>query len=215
MDKIYIYDLLSQLLCKLKSCGCKIEIRLFTPLYKTPIIRAFPYGFNCPIPRAWSYALDVGLEAALWENEKARWRGFNLVTKILAEGQHNISEYEIDGHHLGTGLNCQLFDHLYEKYENSESVLRLPNFKKLKLSLFVDGQASFEWSALRNGLLRKALAEATQLVHVSIATSWHPDVIEEPPGLRSFLPIECWSKLQHFELWHVEVDLAGLLSVIS
>jgi hypothetical protein len=26
---------------------------LYTPLYETPMIRAFPYGFNYPIPRAW------------------------------------------------------------------------------------------------------------------------------------------------------------------
>lgn len=97
-----------------------------------------------------------------------------MVTKILAEGQHNISEYEIDSHYLGTGLNCRLFDKRCEEYDNFVSVLRWPNLKKLQLSLFVDGQGSehVEWSALRNGLLRKALAEATQLEHVSIATGW-------------------------------------------
>ncbi|KAM0461758.1 hypothetical protein ACHAO4_000943 [Trichoderma viride] len=188
---------------------------LFTPLYETPMIRALPYGFNCPIPRAWPYALLMGLQVQPWENEKARWRGFNLVTKILAEGRHNVSEYEIDGHHLGAGLNCRIFDGRCEEYEDFVSVLRLPGFKKLKLSLFVDGQEGYEWSALRNGLLRKALAEATQLEHVSIATGWKFSGRREAPGLRRFLPTECWPKLQHFELWHVDVDLGELLSVIS
>lgn len=190
---------------------------LFTPLYETPMIRAFPYGFNCPIPRAWPYAIDCDLRVAPWENEKTRWRGFNLVTKILAEGRHNVLEYEIDGHHLGTGLNCRIFDHRCEEYEDFISILRLPGFKKLQLSLFVDGQEAMGWSALRTGLLRKALAEATQMEHVSIATNlnWFPNEREEAPGLTRFLPIECWPRLQHFELWHVDVDLAELLSVIS
>ncbi|KAL6885424.1 hypothetical protein GGI43DRAFT_304672 [Trichoderma evansii] len=188
---------------------------LFTPLYETPMIRAFPYGLNCPIPRAWPYEIDTTLFAAPWEDVKARWRGFNLVTRILADGQHNVSEYEIDGHYLGAGLNCRIFDNRCEEYDDFVSVLRLPNFKKLALSLFVDGQEFVEWSALRNGLLRKALAQATQLEHVSIATGWNFDCREEPPGLRRFLPFECWPKLQHFELWHVETDLEELLSVIS
>ncbi|PTB41297.1 uncharacterized protein TrAFT101_010085 [Trichoderma asperellum] len=188
---------------------------LFSPLYETPMIRAFPYGFNCPIPRAWPYVIDTTIHAAPWENEKARWRGFNLVTKILAEEQHNVSEYEIDGHYLGTGLNCRLFDRRCEEYDDFVSVLRLPNFKKLKLSLFVDGQDFVDWSAVCNGLLRKALAEATQLEHVSIAMGWDPDGREQLPELRRFLPIECWPKLQHFELWHVAVETAELLSVIS
>ncbi|KAM0515009.1 hypothetical protein ACHAPE_006331 [Trichoderma viride] len=199
---------------------------LFMPLYETPMIRAFPYGFNCPMPRAWPYETysdlraapwENDLRAAPWENEKTRWRGFNLVTKILAEGRHTVSEYEIDGHRLGTGLNCRIFDNRCEEYEDFVSVLRLPSFKKLQLSLFIEGQETMMWWALRNGLLRKALAEATQLEHASIATNLNsfPIAREEAPGLRRFLPIECWPKLQHFELWHVDVDQAELLSVIS
>ncbi|KAL7935647.1 hypothetical protein V8C35DRAFT_297866 [Trichoderma chlorosporum] len=190
---------------------------LFMPLYVTPMIRAFPPGLNCPIPRAWPYALDSPIHAAPWENEKERWRGFNLVTKILAEGQHNVSEYEIDGHHLGTGLNCRLFDEPCDEYDDFVSILSLPGLKKLRLSLFVDGQDSIdsEWWALRNGLLPEALAKATELEHVSIATGWNPEGRIEPPGLGRFLPIDCWPKLQHFELWHVGVNQAELLSVIS
>ncbi|EHK45633.1 hypothetical protein TRIATDRAFT_40425 [Trichoderma atroviride IMI 206040] len=191
---------------------------LFTPLYETPMIRAFPYGFNCPIPRAWPYAVDDHrpLQVAPWEDEKTRWRGFNLVTKILAEGRHNVVEYEIDGHHLGTGLNCRIFDDRCNEYDAFVLVLCLPGFKKLQLSLFVDGQQRLGWPALRNGLLRNALAEATQLEHVSIATGRFDHAWEyEPPGLGRFLPIECWPKLQHFELWHVDVHLADLLSVVS
>ncbi|KAL7972749.1 hypothetical protein HDV63DRAFT_370012 [Trichoderma sp. SZMC 28014] len=156
--------------------------------------------------------MERRLQVAPWGNEKSRWRDFNLVTKILAEGRHNVLEYEIDGHHLGTGLNCRIFD------EDFVSVLRIAGFKTLRLSLFVDGQERLGWPALRNGLLREALAEATQVEHVSIATdlfdhlhSW----VQAPPGLERFLPIECWPKLQHFELWNVDVDLAELLSVIS
>ncbi|PNP37987.1 hypothetical protein TGAMA5MH_10086 [Trichoderma gamsii] len=196
---------------------------LFMPLYETPMIRAFPCGFNCPIPRAWPYAIDAfediyyNLRAAPWENEKTRWRGFILVTKVLAEGRHNVLEYGIDGHYLGTGLNCRIFDDRCEEYEDFVSVLRLPGFKKLQFSLFVEGQEGMGWWALRNGLLRKALAEATQLEHVSIATNlnWFSMEREEAPGLRRFLPIECWPRLQHFELWHVDVSQAELLSVIS
>ncbi|KAE9578957.1 hypothetical protein CGMCC3_g5087 [Colletotrichum fructicola] len=61
---------------------------LFTPLYPTPMIREFPYGFNYPIPRGWPASPDpwtMGAENWDGEDVKNRWRGFRLVTALLAQ----------------------------------------------------------------------------------------------------------------------------------
>ncbi|KAL0930333.1 uncharacterized protein CTRU02_214408 [Colletotrichum truncatum] len=56
---------------------------LFKPLYQTPLIRSFPYGFNYPLPRGWPTPNDgsrIGCEN--WENGaiKNKWRGNRAVT---------------------------------------------------------------------------------------------------------------------------------------
>lgn len=193
---------------------------LFKPLYETPMIRAFPQGFNYPIPRGWPYSRLSTLNVAPWEESKERWRGCTMITKILAQEQqhHQVSEYAIDGHNLGTGLNCRIFEQPCQEYSDLVSVLQQPGFKKLSLSLFVDGIDnifSLNWRPLNNGRLRDALAEATQLEHISLATGWNPDGRDDPPELSTFLPVSRWARLQHFELWHVSVRQGDLVSTLS
>lgn len=64
----------------------------FSPLYQTPMIRRFPYGFNYLIPRnTWPTIKHVEPEAHPWndagpgdEEMKNQWRGFRVITRILA-----------------------------------------------------------------------------------------------------------------------------------
>lgn len=75
---------------------------LFEPLYETPMIRDFPYGFNYQIPRGWPTIGESGtpVEASPWvsEAEKNQWRGFRVITQVLAQQQHHhrVSELVID-----------------------------------------------------------------------------------------------------------------------
>lgn len=196
---------------------------LFTPLYETPMIRAFPCGFNYPIPRGWPTELPAypGEEPAPWEDSKARWRGYCLVTEVLAQERqhHRVSEFIIDSHYLQTGLNCCIFEQPSQEYLDLLSCLQHPDLKKLQFSLMVE----FSWTAFRCNLLRNALAQTSQLEHFSLDTgmnkySYAPNHYphhERPPSLQTFLPTDCWTRLQHFRLWNFPVDSADLISTLS
>jgi hypothetical protein len=60
--------------------------RLFTPLYETPMIRAFPRGFNYLLPRSWPVhdPTYTPSPSRPWNQipdyEKDGWRGFRLFT---------------------------------------------------------------------------------------------------------------------------------------
>ncbi|QYT05910.1 F-box domain-containing protein [Trichoderma simmonsii] len=194
---------------------------LFTPLYQTPMIRAFPYGFNYPIPRGWPTrrAGEATEFDKPWEDSKTKWRGYCLVTEILAQERHHhrVSELFIDAHYLHTGVNCQLFEQRCQEYLNFRSILQQPNLKKLQLSLNVDGQERF-WLAFRSGQLRSALAEASHLEHFSMETNWDANYYRAetlPPALGSFLPLDRWTGLRHFRLWNFPVVCADLIWALS
>ncbi|PTB37181.1 uncharacterized protein TrAFT101_010915 [Trichoderma asperellum] len=196
----------------------------FHPLYETPTIRSIPLGMNYPIPRGWPTRRGNNpvMFATPWEEEKEIWRGYNMVAKILAEEKqhHHVSEFIIDAHYIHTGLNCRLFEQPCEEYSNFQTILQQPNFKKLQLSLHVNGQElpNVDWAAFRNNLLRNAIAEASQLEHFSMETNWDMDILDrriQPPTLQTFLPIESWTALQHFRLWNFPLRSADLISTLS
>lgn len=193
----------------------------FVPLYETPLIRSIPFGMNYPFPRGWptrrgGYPIRL---TERWEEDKAIWRGLNIVTKILAEEKqrHHVSEFFIDAHYLNTGLTCNLFKQECEEYHNFRTVLQQPNFKKLQLSLLVAEQERMDmrWPAFRTGLLRDAIAEASQLEHFSMETDWDTNPAVQPPTLKTFLPIEQWAGLKHFRLWNFPLRSADLVSTLS
>lgn len=81
----------------------------------------------------------------------------------------------------------------------------------------------YSWTAFRQSLLRNALAKTSQLEHFSLETGMNnfgyaPNRHthhERPPALQTFLPIDCWTRLQHFRLWNFPVDSADLISTLS
>ncbi|PYI16411.1 hypothetical protein BO99DRAFT_435530 [Aspergillus violaceofuscus CBS 115571] len=119
---------------------------LYQPVYETPMIRAFPKGFNYPIPHGWPTAAErePTPEAEDWgillENVKEQWRGARLI----------LPGYGTQLHHLPPAL------------------LQRPKFRRLDLPLIVRGQEYGDWRAFRNGNLRRALSEASSLKHSSL-----------------------------------------------
>ncbi|KAF7547408.1 hypothetical protein G7Z17_g7733 [Cylindrodendrum hubeiense] len=207
---------------------------IFMPLYETPMIRDFPYGFNYPIPRGWPAVngIDDGAhpEANSWhegqfatEHEKNRWRGFRIITQVLAREEHRISEVVIDVHGLSTGLNCRIFDKPSEEYDNFVTILKRPGFRRLDLSLLVGAQQHYNWVSYRSGYLRQALGSAEELEHISL----HSDVDENVATdsalsdndifvpLRTIFPIDKWPRLQHFGLSRFMVNQDDLISILS
>nr|WVH32662.1 F-box domain protein [Trichoderma asperellum] len=204
---------------------------LFSPLYKTPMIRGFPPGFNYPIPRGWParHEGQSSFGAAAWINEedtiwaervRGMWRGCQIVARALAQEHrhHHVSEFLIDSNQLLTGLNCRLFEQRCKAYNDIVSVLKHPGLRRFDLSLHIDGQQQLSWPAFRSGLLRRALAKAVDLEHFSFAADTDPDIVDEgdsPPLLETYLPIDRWPRLQHLRLWNLSVKKVELLSFLA
>jgi hypothetical protein len=205
---------------------------LFAPLYKTPMIRAFPRGFNYPIPRGWpeNSINPHKPEAHPWENEsvKKRFRGFGIVTRALAHyTQHHVSQFIIDTNGLETGLNCCIFENPNAEYDDFATLLRRPDFARLDFALLVGEQDWLGWPCFRGGLFNRVLREVADMRHISLSTNVDPNPASdaEVPGsagsrnrlvpLRSIFPIQVWSNLQHFGLSGFLVDKTDLVQFFA
>ncbi|KAK8109311.1 hypothetical protein PG984_015112 [Apiospora sp. TS-2023a] len=210
---------------------------LYEPLYQTPMIRAFPWGFNYPIPRGWPMGTNTASIPANippWdEAHKGRWRGVSAVLHALAAARdHGVSELVVDAHGLPTGLNWRLLDDpACEEYRNLAALVRKPGFRHLDLTLLV---AYEQWGAdrppFRSGHLRRLLEGAEGLEHVRIATDLTPNQDfgssfgdPAPPDeddelrLRDLCPVERWPRLRHLGLngFHLfQSDLVAFLAAI-
>ncbi|KAL7802762.1 hypothetical protein V8C43DRAFT_269341 [Trichoderma afarasin] len=194
---------------------------LFSPLYMTPMIRAFPFGFNYPLPRGWPARdeIEPALEAAPWINEeneawarqvRANWRGFLLVAHALAQERHHhqVSEFLIDSNQLQTGISGRLFEQPCEAYADIASILKLPSLRRFHLSLNLEGQHYYDWPAFRSGLMKEALSKAVNLEQFILETDMELDEVDEEvfPSLEDIIPIGCWPKLRHLKLWNWHIE---------
>lgn len=182
------------------------------------MIRSFPYSFNHPIPRGWPVREDAPIQAPAWDSAseeiKNKWRGFRIVTLVLAqETEHHISEVVTAVSDLKTGVNCRIFDQLNEESNNLSIILQRPGFRRLDLSLLVNGLEHRNWISFRSGHLREVLGKATELQCINL----HSDVDHDNPNamgrdmesagpieaffpLRTIFPIDKWPRLRHFGL---------------
>ncbi|RTE83694.1 hypothetical protein BHE90_001749 [Fusarium euwallaceae] len=206
---------------------------LFEPLYKTPMIRNLPYGFLYPIPRGWqvpdeNFNLDPpspwdGDDAN--EEEKNQWRGFRIVTRILAEEQHHrVSELVFDNHKIPTGINHFAFHPPSEEYHNFCTILKRPGFRRVDVSLLVGYLMDEEadgWDTYRNGDLYNALAGAPDLEHVGLQSDYvehghhRGGSMDEFFSLFDVFPIDRWTKLRHFGLSRIQVTQDDLVSFLA
>ncbi|KAJ5181144.1 hypothetical protein N7491_000698 [Penicillium cf. griseofulvum] len=169
---------------------------LFTPLYPTPMIRAFPKGFNYPIPRGWLNGPVQPPIAYHWKEYpklRERYRGFIDVLRVLTNEPNSVSELVMSSNHLPTGLNCTIFDQPCEEYDNFATVLKNPGFRHLAITFLVGGESDDQldacWRSFLNGRLRRALDE-------------------------SFIPVEKWPKLRCFELSCFLVTQSDVISFL-
>lgn len=205
---------------------------LFTPLHETPMIRSFPRGFNYPLPRTWLVHKpelpDLGLAlpwSGLSEADKDRWRGFRIVARELAQDQnHRVTELAIDDCHMLSGINCTIFTEPCAEYDDLVALLRRPGFRRLDLALLTGEQYEHRWSALKNGRLQRALAQATDMQHISLSTSEAPgeeysERYDPRHGnfvpLSTVFPVDRWRGLRHFGLSQFVVRLDDLLSFLG
>ncbi|KAF4825651.1 hypothetical protein CGCSCA5_v000103 [Colletotrichum siamense] len=203
---------------------------LFTPLYPTPMIREFPYGFNYPIPRGWPASPDpwtMGAENWDGEDVKNRWRGFRLVTALLAQQTRaKAPELVIEGNQIGSGLTADILsrDETCKEYDDLLALVHKPGFSALTLHLMTGGQEWQSYRAFRNGRLRKLLSANLQRVtleldqdrNYDLQGNWgnagRPDLFVP---LRSVFPVESWTQLTHFGLSAFLVKQQDLLDFLS
>ncbi|KAH7466805.1 hypothetical protein FOMA001_g16552 [Fusarium oxysporum f. sp. matthiolae] len=153
---------------------------LFEPLYKTPMIQSFPYGFIYPVPRGWPNSWPrrhwafvmpwIGDEAI--DEDKTQWHGFRIVTKVLAEENHKITELIFDDYQLNTGISHFALNRGTEEYTNFCAMVKRPGLQKLQLSLLVGLYIGEEYEIYDQGYLRDALFEATDMRHFSFHTDF-------------------------------------------
>ncbi|KAF5552687.1 hypothetical protein FMEXI_2838 [Fusarium mexicanum] len=164
------------------------------PLYRTPMIRAFPPGFDYPIPKAWPTApmddcrewhdelpwiSEEGDAPYQWfygthcttEKYREKWRGYQLVSRALVECENTVTKLKIEGHEIKSGLSCRVFDQCCPEYDNLYMILGRPGFRYLDLALFAGLIEQGGWATYKTGLLRDALAQAKDLEHLSIRAS--------------------------------------------
>ncbi|KAF7883672.1 uncharacterized protein EAF02_005592 [Botrytis sinoallii] len=138
------------------------------PLYETPMIKSFPKGFNYPIPCDWPSSGPFGLHALPPWAAKKRWRGFCVITNILAGwNDHHILELIIDVRELETGMSCRVYDEPCEEYDNLVHLLQQPGFCRIYLALLAGGQDYVDdWFSFRSGHLKKIFEAAPDLEHL-------------------------------------------------
>ncbi|KAF5576831.1 hypothetical protein FPANT_10739 [Fusarium pseudoanthophilum] len=170
------------------------------PVYGTPMIRAFPPGFDYPIPKQWpTLTMDnrsewhdrgESLDELPWQSEegdapyqwfygphctnekyKEKWRGYQLVSRALVECENQVKELKIEGHEMSSGLNCHIFDQSCTEYDHFYTLLRRPGFRYLDLDLFTCMIEHEDWITYERRLLGDALARAKGMEHISIRAS--------------------------------------------
>ena len=199
---------------------------LFSPLYETPMIRAFPSGFHYRIPRGWP-AAPVADRIRIRAG-RDHWRGASMVMRILSQQQHHgVSELVLDNSELNSGFNCHIFDEPCDDYTNLKVLLRKPGFKRIDLSLLVTGMRGQGWHSFRNGNIRRAWEGAADLEHVCLRTNVHydPDAsatqlemfggVENDIALLDIFPVDKWQRLEHLGLSGFLVTETTVLSLLA
>ncbi|CEJ60152.1 hypothetical protein PMG11_08737 [Penicillium brasilianum] len=197
---------------------------LFAPLYETPMIRVFPYGFNYPIPRGWHCDPDDSqvVEPLPWseatEDYKELWRGARIVLRLLSQAEkHNVSELSFDSKQLFTGLNFSILDRSCEEYNQFTAIMKRPGFRRLHLSLLT-GSSGY-WTGLQSGLFNEAISLAKELTHIHLPTTFDNGsgslIRDLPIPLKEVLPSKEWPNLSHLTFSRFSVDTSELLDILK
>ncbi|KAI0459240.1 hypothetical protein F5B21DRAFT_527033 [Xylaria acuta] len=187
--------------------------RLFTPVYETPMIRAFPNGFNYAIPSWPAYQP----ECPVWTESGRRWEGFRVVMNLLAQNLDGgkVTELNIKSFQLRTGLNCRFFEKPCQTLTNLEMVLGRASFESLHLDLMVHHD-DFQAHVFDHNLLKRVLAGTARgqgLKKLALGASVAPwgfyvplETIYGPNNLR---------RLEHFNLSRLLVKEKDLLALLA
>lgn len=200
----------------------------FKPLYRTPMIRAFPPGIDYPLPQAWPWFNDDHyIDVLPWisESDDGPYQEVYGVEYTAEYEDHGIAELVIGGNEVQSGLNCRLFDQWSSEYGDLISLLKRPGFRYLDLHMFTGLLEEDEWHSYKTGLLHDALAQSKDLEYMCLRAS--TDISCEVPQLltsedewdvcplQAIFPSERWARLQHFGISQMLVDLDDLINLLA
>ncbi|KAJ5124228.1 uncharacterized protein N7515_008053 [Penicillium bovifimosum] len=202
---------------------------LNNPLYQTPMIRAFPDGFNYPVPRGWLYCrggYEQTAKSYSWNQYpelKDRYRGFRTAMRVLANEPNSVFELVMTSNSIATGINCTIFDEPREEYDHFAAVLKKPGFRRLDMTLLVTDDLEEDygacWRHLLNGRLRQALGEAKELeefrLDATIDTALYRRGGYSAIPLQDLVPVEQWPKLRHFGISGFVISRDNCVSLLK
>ncbi|KAF5691477.1 hypothetical protein FCIRC_430 [Fusarium circinatum] len=158
-------------------------------------------------------------EARDWNrSEKDKWRGYCLVSHIVAQHlrenpESKLADLAIDTNHLRTGISCRMFDDAENsEIEDLKTILSHPGFASLDLSLHCGNQCNMNWCSFRSNHLRSTLSMARDIQHFSLLTNvvYVDDFYDSDDSdgeevdhfvpLQSIFPVNDWHQLRHFGL---------------
>ncbi|KAF7542848.1 hypothetical protein G7Z17_g11221 [Cylindrodendrum hubeiense] len=107
----------------------------------------------------------------------------------------------------------------WQKLKQQQDKVVTLGFRRIDLDFIIAMQEHNGWEAFRSGCLRSALAEATDLDHISLQTDMDEveSYIDNFIPLGTLFPIAQWPRLCHFRLSQFPVkqdDLLGLLATL-
>lgn len=219
-EKAFIYGLARFPQLKRVTVTPMAHGRTFSPLYQTPTIRTFPYGFNYPIPRGWQASFTEGCvkEPLMWsearEAYKELWRGARIVLRILSTiKDHNVSELSFDSKHFATGLNYLIFAQPCEEYNHFAAIMKRPGFHHLHLSLQVGTLEHYNSVGFTSGYLSQAISLAKEMTHIHLTAA----LSDSRPAvwLKEILPVQQWPKLRHIGLNKFNIDTSELIDLLG
>lgn len=205
------------------------------PAYPTPMIRAFPHGFNYFLPRGWPHSGEKSYESPFLDDEisKGQWRGLGMVLQALAAPrlEHQISEFVVDTRTLDTGLPDRIFARESEAFKSFSATLRIPGLRHLDLAFCVSRDIGERERPMfvnfESGLLRQSLCNAVEIEHFRLRTDFmtghgrHDERARDRSfpsrsvSLRNILPVEKWSCLKHFGLSGFYINQHDLVSILA
>ncbi|KAI1163969.1 hypothetical protein F5B18DRAFT_288924 [Nemania serpens] len=194
--------------------------RIFTPVYETPMIRAFPQGFNYAIP-GWPVYLTKQPECPEWDENDKKCEGFRVMMHLLARNfdSGRVIELEVNLFGFLAGLNSRLFEEPCPTLANFEWVLGRANFESLHLDLMVDN-LDYEDSVFCRGLPKRALANAAGgqgLKRLALGTNYEEHHVTWHGLLETIYDLSSLQRVEHFRHSRfptIETDLLALLATL-
>lgn len=194
------------------------------PRYMTPMIRSFPPGFNYTLPQPWIGPDDIRIDGTVkfiepsFEKRAKHWHGVYVVAVSLNTRSHKVREFVVEASRQPVGIDYALFH--VPRWQLYSFMGVFKSLERLDLALNTKGASASEWTFLRGGLLREALAEAHHLTHFSFQISPWLDLKrsfmdDKYVPLFEIFPVYCWHNLRHLSLMGLHADIDDLVLFLT